>query len=317
MWSDPVTLPFVKDAKALTGRKLAVSFHVAGDSGPMTWHAKALQTSYVSAPGAGAKGQAEDEAAFPFSTASWYFVDAVDMMPPAGTQVIVGVRRLHHRRHRLDDERRGPLAEHPLAPPRGRRPSRRRWSTRGIGGNQVAGPSEYSPAKPFAGGPSARRRASSATCSAFRASPRSSGSKASTTSQERQRHRRQAVTGPHEGGRRPQIRAKNPAIKIYGATVVTALDSTSAAHGFPEQNEKRNALNNFIRTSGTFDGVIDFDQVIVRHGDRRASRQMFVPESTTGGAGDKLHPNRAGYLAMGNAIDLDMMMGKKKSTAAR
>jgi hypothetical protein len=31
-----------------------------------------------------------------------------------------------------------------------------------------------------------------------------------------------------------------------------------------------------------------------------------VPESTTGGAGDKLHPNRAGYLAMGMAIDLDL-----------
>ena len=74
---------------ALAGRKLAVSFHVAGESGPMTWHAKALQTSYVTAPGAGSKGQAEDEAAFPFRTASWFFLDAVDMMAPADTQVIV------------------------------------------------------------------------------------------------------------------------------------------------------------------------------------------------------------------------------------
>jgi hypothetical protein len=40
-----------------------------------------------------------------------------------------------------------------------------------------------------------------------------------------------------------------------------------------------------------------------------------VPESTTGGAGDKLHPNRAGYLAMGNSIDLDMLLGKKKSAS--
>ena len=39
------------------GRKLAVSLHVAGESGPMTWHAKALQTSYGTAPGAGAQGQ--------------------------------------------------------------------------------------------------------------------------------------------------------------------------------------------------------------------------------------------------------------------
>ncbi len=54
-WSDAVTLPFVRDAAAddLSGRKLAVSFHVEGESGPMTWHAKALQTSYVSAPKSG------------------------------------------------------------------------------------------------------------------------------------------------------------------------------------------------------------------------------------------------------------------------
>src|SRR5262249_3016848 len=72
--SDAGTLPFVRDASAtgLTGRKLAVSFHVAGESGPMTWHAKALQTSYVSPPASGAKGASEDEAAFPYSTASWF-----------------------------------------------------------------------------------------------------------------------------------------------------------------------------------------------------------------------------------------------------
>ena len=66
VWSDPVALPFVRDTAAaeLTGRKLAVSFHVAGESGPMTWHAKALQTSYVSPPGSGSNGASEVEEAF-------------------------------------------------------------------------------------------------------------------------------------------------------------------------------------------------------------------------------------------------------------
>ena len=41
----------------------------------------------------------------------------------------------------------------------------------------------------------------------------------------------------------------------------------------------------------------------------------FVPESTTGGPGDKLHPNRAGYLAMGNAIDLDMVIARPPAPA--
>ena len=71
-WSDAVALPFVRDPGTLelAGRKLAVSFHVPGESGPMTWHAKALQTSYVSMPGAGARSQDESESVFPirFST---------------------------------------------------------------------------------------------------------------------------------------------------------------------------------------------------------------------------------------------------------
>ncbi|MBV9250784.1 MAG: hypothetical protein JO227_16230, partial [Acetobacteraceae bacterium] len=79
--SDPVTLPFVRTPHDfwLEGRKLAISFHVVGDSGPMTWHAKALQTSYISAPHSGSHGQDQGEAAFPFSTTSWYFLDAVLM----------------------------------------------------------------------------------------------------------------------------------------------------------------------------------------------------------------------------------------------
>ena len=95
VWSDSVTLPFVKSGNDLRGRKLAVSFHVACSSGPMTWHAKALQSSYVTAPGAGAKGHIEAEDAFPFATASWYFLDALDMSAAkavggkGGTGVIV------------------------------------------------------------------------------------------------------------------------------------------------------------------------------------------------------------------------------------
>jgi hypothetical protein len=36
-------------------------------------------------------------------------------------------------------------------------------------------------------------------------------------------------------------------------------------------------------------------------------RAEFVPDNTLGGPGDKLHPNRLGYLAMGLAIDLNML----------
>jgi len=36
-------------------------------------------------------------------------------------------------------------------------------------------------------------------------------------------------------------------------------------------------------------------------------RAEFVPESTSGGPGDKIHPNRVGYLAMSSAIDLNLL----------
>jgi lysophospholipase L1-like esterase len=91
--------------------------------------------------------------------------------------------------------------------------------------------------------------------------------------------------------------------------VVSALGSTSAAHGFAEQNQKRQQLNEFIRTSKLFDAVAEFDKVTL-DGQTGGLKAEFVPESTTGGPGDKLHPNRAGYLAMGMAIDLDTVMPK-------
>src|SRR5262249_12798940 len=82
VYSDPVELPLAADpaSPSLAGRKLAVSFHVPGTSGPMTWHAKAMQTSYVTAPDAGSRGAEVGDDAFPHSTISWFFLDAIDVV---------------------------------------------------------------------------------------------------------------------------------------------------------------------------------------------------------------------------------------------
>jgi hypothetical protein len=63
---------------------------------------------------------------------------------------------------------------------------------------------------------------------------------------------------------------------------------------------KRKALNEFIRSRGLFDGVADFDAATIDP-ETGGMRAELIPESTTGGPGDKLHPNRVGYLAMGMA----------------
>lgn len=309
VWTDVVALPFVTDPKTFAGRKLAVSFHVAGDSGPMTWHAKALQTSYLSPPGSGARSQAEDEGAFPFSTASWYFLDAIDVMAPADTRVIVcfGDSITDGTASTMNGDDRWPNVLSRRLRAAGHRAA---VINAGIGGNQVAGPSDYSPQKPFAGGPSAGARIErdvlslSAVSSVIWLEGINDFSKNGNASAETVTTRMKEIVA--------RMRARHPGIKIFGATVVSALGSSSAAHGSPEQDEKRQTLNQFIRTSGTFDGVVDFDGATLDPA-TGGLKPEFVPESTTGGPGDRLHPNRAGYLAMGNAIDLDMVMAKPKA----
>lgn len=297
VWSDPVALPFVKKGADLRGRKLAVSFHVAGNSGPMTWHAKALQSSYVTLPGGGSKGRDESEAAFPYATASWYFLDALDMTAPAGTAAIVtfGDSITDGTASTLNGDDRWPdvLAR--------RLPARWVVLNAGIGGNQVVGPKEYSPAKPFPGGPSALARLERdvLSLSAVKAVIWLEG--INDFSKNGNAEADTVIAGMREGVAR--IRGAIPGVKVIGATLTSALGSTSAAHGFEAQDEKRKKLNDFIRNGGVFDGVADFDRATLDPA-TGGIRAEFVPDSTVGGPGDKLHPNRMGYQAMGMAIDL-------------
>jgi lysophospholipase L1-like esterase len=299
VWSDAVALPFVNKGNELRGRKLAVSFHVAGTSGPMTWHAKALQSSYVTLPGAGSKGDDESEAAFPFATASWYFLDALDMAADEGVGAIVafGDSITDGTASTLNGDDRWPDV---LA-----RRLNGRWVVvnAGIGGNQVVGPKEYSPQKPFPGGPSALQRLERdvLTLSGVKAVIWLEGT--NDFSKNGNAEAAAVIAGMREGVAR--IRAAIPGVKVIGATLTSALGSTSAAHGFELQDENRKKLNNFIRTGGIFDGVADFDRATTdpRTG---AMRAEFVPDNTVGGPGDKLHPNRMGYQVMGMAIDLGM-----------
>ncbi len=295
-WSDPVSLPFVKRGVDLRGRKLAVSFHVAGISGPMTWHAKALQSSYVTLPGAGAMGGDVSETAFPFATASWYFLDAVDMVAPKGVGAIVafGDSITDGTASTINGDDRWPdvLAR--------RLGGRGVVVNAGIGGNQVVGPNEYSPQKPFPGGPSALQRLERdvLTLSGVKSVIWLEG--INDFSKNGNAEADAVIAGMREGVTR--MRVAIPGIKVIGATVVSALGSSSAAHGFELQDEKRKKLNEFIRTSGVFDSVVDFDRVTFDP-QTGGMKPGFVPDNTLGGPGDKLHPNRLGYQAMGMAVE--------------
>jgi lysophospholipase L1-like esterase len=96
---------------------------------------------------------------------------------------------------------------------------------------------------------------------------------------------REIVSAAHEHG-----------IKAYGAT----LTPYGGAGYYSDQGEQvREAVNNWIRTSGTFDGVIDFDKITRDP----ANPNRFNPLYDSG---DHLHPNDAGYKAMADGIDLKL-----------
>ena len=96
------------------------------------------------------------------------------------------------------------------------------------------------------------------------------------------------------GHRQLIARAHARGLKIYGATL-TPFEG--AGYYTPEGEAKRQALNNWIRTSGEYDGVIDFDAVTRDP----ASPGKFAAFADSG---DHLHPGDAGYKAMGDAVEL-------------
>jgi lysophospholipase L1-like esterase len=304
-YCDAINLSFVKNADdpLLNGHKLAVSFHVVGASGPMTWHAKALQTSYLTAPRAGNHGHEEGDASFPYTTASWFFLDALEMMAPADTQVVAcfGDSITDGTLSTLNGDDRYPdVLARRLRAAYGNRVA---VINAGIGGNQITGPTEYSPSKPFAGGPSALERLERDVLSQAGVThiiwleginDLSQGKTAEAV-----------IAGMQELVKRVRAHGK---IKIIGATITSGLGYNGPA-GTAEVNARRQTINQFIRTGGLFDGIADFDAATVdpQTGGLRAA---FQPNSTIGGAGDKLHPNRAGYQAMGNAIDLKLIVPK-------
>jgi len=92
------------------------------------------------------------------------------------------------------------------------------------------------------------------------------------------------------------VRAHSQKIKVYGATITPFGGSFYAS---PGAERARQALNQWIRTSGQFDAVIDFDA---------ATRDPNNLANLLGASdsGDHLHPNDAGYKTMAGSIDLKL-----------
>jgi lysophospholipase L1-like esterase len=97
---------------------------------------------------------------------------------------------------------------------------------------------------------------------------------------------RQIVTRAHDHG-----------IKVYGVT----LTPYRGAHYYAEAGGKmRQSFNDWIRNSGTFDGVIDFDAAL---------RSKSEPDRLDPAydSNDHLHMNDRGYAALGDTVPLSLI----------
>ncbi|OCL14528.1 extracellular GDSL-like lipase/acylhydrolase [Glonium stellatum] len=90
-------------------------------------------------------------------------------------------------------------------------------------------------------------------------------------------------------------------IPIFAATITPfgASNSSIQPYSDPTREATRQRVNTWIRNSGVFDAVIDFDR-IVRDPDN--SSQL----NSKYNSGDYLHPNVAGYEAIADAFPLDI-----------
>jgi lysophospholipase L1-like esterase len=285
--SDPVDL----NVPALSD--LAVSLWLPGTVGATTIHGTASQTNYVSLPGADFTGAA----AFPTQRTilSWPFLTEVDVLGGGAAIVTLGDSITDGTRSTPDTNNRWPdwLARRlqTVRDPVAGINNTLGVVNRGISGNRLlSNPPEGSLA-----GRSIQERFDRDVLA-------TAGVRYMTLMIGINDIGNSSATNPVTandliaGYRQVLARAHAKGIAVFGATL-TPFEG--AGYYSPEKEVVRQAVNNWIRASDEFDGVIDFDRVT-----RDPSHPArFLPAYDSG---DHLHPNDLGYQAMGTAVPLEL-----------
>jgi lysophospholipase L1-like esterase len=297
--SDPIRLKL----GTRTTRNLAVSVYVPGTTGPMTWHAASFTTSYLSDPGAGDHTADLSDEALPHSTTSWFFLAGLEVRrPDAATVVAFGDSITDGFFSTINGDDRWPdVLQRRLAArekPGGLRLS---VANQGIAGNMVTRIGRLPGGCTPCDGPPAPDRLERDVLSQpsvrvviFLEGINDLGNGATAAS-------------VIEGMKQIVDRVHARGIEIIGATITPSAGTSLPGlepYGTPETDAKRREVNEFIRTSGTFDGVADFSAATEDPANPGHLRPEFDVHSSVGGPGDHLHPNRAGFLAMARAIDV-------------
>jgi len=275
----------------LAQHDLTVSFFISGDSGPVSMHPLALQTSFVSTPG---DFVARDDGG-PFQTPihNWPYLAAVEVSSAIVSRSIVafGDSITDGYRSTADTNRRWPdyLSNRLTA-------ARRNIAVvnEGIGGNRI-----WHDAIPgrLVFGPNGLSRFDRDAITVTSTSDivvllgiNDIGQAGPANHPEEQVSAEEIIVGLKQFA----LRAHSHGIRIIGGT----LTPYQGAAYFDVQGEvKRERVNAWIRTAKDFDGVIDFDAAIR---DPNMPTQIKAPYDS----GDHLHPSDEGYQAMAASIDL-------------
>ena len=311
VFSDPIQLPWVdeEDDIAVQGRNLAISYAVKGNSGPMTFHSGANQTSFITAQGSGDHTADLDAFAYQFTTTSWFYVETVDVQAHPDTVVVCAfgdsITDGTHTTLNINDRWMNVLSRR-LHNKYGNRIS---IVNEAIGGNRVVNPV---PANSTSG-PAAVDRLdrdvlalSGLTHVIWLEGINDLGGLHTTES---------IKAGYIDVAKR--LHAKG--VKVYAGTMTSALGIFGVA--FPTGDNGiaveagRQVLNKFIRNSGgVFDGVVEFDLATLDPvtGNMQAA---YLPNSQfTQLPWDYLHPNHAGYNAMGQVVDITLFAPRRSGS---
>ena len=274
--SDPVALP----VDALSD--IAVSLYFATDTGPVTEHSLAVQTSYVmagNATAAPALGQAATLDVRPV-------LAAVDVSHPEARAVVTFGDSITDGQHSTPDAN----ARYPDALARRLAAANRAVGVvnAGINGNRLLSESHF--------GPNALARFD-----------RDVLAQTGATSVI-------VLLGINDIGHVPDhpvtteqiiaalgqlaARGRERGLRMIGATLLPFEESPYWAAG--EGEAMRQAVNAFIRSPDAFDAVTDFDAALRDPAHPTRLRPEFD-------SGDHLHPNDAGYAAMAAAVDLTQL----------
>jgi lysophospholipase L1-like esterase len=295
-YSDPVdlTVPAAAD--------LAIDLFLPGDTNtpsPLTMHTTAVQTNYVSEPGnhTGAVRLPTQT-----TTQNWFVIHRVDVQAPAsvgglvayGDSITDGTRSTPDTNNRWPDQLvRRMMAQNP--------PLRMGVMNAAIAGNRVLSDAN------FQAGINAQARFDHHVAAQPGATHVIFMEGINDIGQARENPTPSAddVIAAHK-----QIieRAHARGLKIYGATLTPFY---GAAYYSEVGEAKRQAVNQWIRTSNAYDAVIDFDKVTRDPGDPKTFLAAYD-------SCDHLHPSDAGYKAMADAIDLALFRtAQTTSTSAR